>query len=391
MHKCAIVYHYLASYRKPIFTELMKSVSVEFTLYSGLVSEIDIKKIDVEIANLSLGEGGLRWMFLKNNWLFRKKFLWQSGLLKLAFSSSFDSFIFLGSPYHLSTWIASIIAQLRGKDVYYWMHGVYKDEPSKVNWIKLNVFYKLATGFFLYGNRSLSILKRHKVKPDDKIHVIYNSLDYEESVKMRKVVNEKSVKEYRIKYFNDDSFPVAVFIGRLNNIKKIDMLINAQHILKQKQKGIFFNVLLIGDGEEKDKLIKLSETLGLSENVKFLGAVYDETIISQAVIYADICVVPGAVGLTAIHALSYGTPIISHNNLDLQMPEVESIVQGVTGNLYEYNNLENLAEVIEQWLLIHPLKTPKLMKDCFAVIDEFYNPYYQRKIIESVLENKKKS
>lgn len=388
MHKCAIVYHYLASYRRPIFNELMKSGSTEFTLYSGLQSEIEIKKIDPEMASLPIEEGGLRWVFLKNNWLFRKKFLWQSGLLKLVFTSSFDSFIFLGSPYHLSTWIASVIARLRGKDVYFWMHGVYKDKPTKVDWLKLNVFYKLATGFFLYGNRSLEVMKRHKVKPIDKMHVIYNSLDYDESVKKRKIVDEKAVNNYRNEYFNDDNFPVVIFIGRLTNIKKIDMLISAQHVLKKKGADAFFNILLIGDGEEKDKLIELSKTLGLSDNVKFLGAVYDETIIAETIMYADLCIVPGAVGLTAMHSLSYGTPVISHNNLDIQMPEVESIIPGVTGDLYEYNNFNNLVEVLENWLLSHPNKTAGLMEECFAVIDTYYNPYYQRNIIESVLKKK---
>ena len=40
---------------------------------------------------------------------------------------------------------------------------------------------------------------------------------------------------------------------------------------------------------------------------------------------------PGNVGLTAIHSLSYGTPVLTHNNFNNQMPEVESIQPGFNG------------------------------------------------------------
>lgn len=388
MHKSAIIYHYLASYREPVFIELMKSEKIEFTLYSGMESEIVIKKIDPDLANLSVESGGLRWKFLQNKFILRNKFLWQSGLINMVLRSSYDSIIFLGSPYYISTWFAAIIARLRGKRVFYWMHGVYKDRITFVDYIKLFLFYKIVTGFFLYGKRAHKVLVKYKVKSKENIHIIYNSLDYRKSINFRKVITEKDIYDYREKYFNDKLTPVVIFIGRLNYVKRLDLLIEAQRILSAQCNKNIFNILIIGDGEEKCHLENLVAKNEFRNNVLFLGAIYDEEINSSALMYADLCVTPGEVGLTAIHSLSYGTPVISHDNFEIQMPEVESIIQGVTGELYKYNDVGNLAEIIDKWLLENPLKTKSIMENCYEIIDKYYNPIFQLKVFESVLVNK---
>jgi len=57
--------------------------------------------------------------------------------------------------------------------------------------------------------------------------------------------------------------------GRMLKLKRADLLIKAASILKKR--GCDFRVTLIGDGEEKDKLIKLSKDLGLEDIVNFEG------------------------------------------------------------------------------------------------------------------------
>ncbi|MBZ4043048.1 glycosyltransferase [Flavobacterium hibisci] len=237
----------------------MKSKKIEFTIYSGIDSEIDIKKIDVSLSILPIDSGGLRWKFLKNKWLFKNKFLWQFDLIKVVLSEDYDSFIFLGSPYHISTWIAAMIARLRRKKVFYWMHGVYKDKITLIDYLKLFVFYKIANGFFLYGNRSFEILNKYRIKPAENINIIYNSLDYKKSFEFRKEIEQIEIFDYRVKYFNDKTTPIIVFIGRLNYTKRLDMLIEAQDNLRNKYKKNFFNILIIGDGEEMLNLVELSK------------------------------------------------------------------------------------------------------------------------------------
>lgn len=381
MKKTAIIYHYLAFYRLPIFSEMMRSKTVNFNFISGVSSEINIKKIDFELSNVDISEGGLRWSVVENIWMFRKKFLWQKGIIKIAFDKSFDSYIFLGSPYHLSTWVGGVVARLRGKKVYFWMHGVYRTKLKRVDYIKLFVFYKIANGCFLYGNRSRKILLENKVYKPENIHVIYNSLDYEKSKRFDRNYSVEKIKEHRLNYFNSN-IPTIIFIGRLNKIKRVDLLIQAQEKLKVKRGKPIFNLLVIGDGEEKENLIKLVEKNNLIKEVKFLGGIYNELKIANLLKYSELCVTPGEVGLTAIHSLSYGTPVISHDNLDIQMPEVEAIRRFETGDLYEHNNLQSLVSCIDKWFSIYPIKSREIEANCYSQIDRFYNPDYQMKVFD---------
>lgn len=385
MNKVAIVYHYLALYRLPIFQELMKPSPVDYTVISGDSSEKEIKKIDPSFAEKDINEGGLRWKLIENKWLLRGKFLWQKNLINIALSDEYDSFVFLGSPYFITTWIAALIARLKGKRVYYWMHGVYRANLNVVDYLKLFVFYKIANGFFLYGNRAADVLKKYSVKDIKDIHIIYNSLAYEENLLLRRNLQTSDILNFRQKEFQDSSTPVIVFIGRLNDVKRLDLLFQAQDILKKKHGRPFFNSIIIGDGQEARNLKHLAETLGLSANIVFKGAIYDEAANAELLMHSDLCVTPGEVGLTAIHSLAYGTPTISHDNLNVQMPEVESIRPGFNGDLFKHNDVASLAESIEKWLTLNPVKTAAIMSDCYQVIDQYYNPKFQAKIFNEVL------
>lgn len=381
MKNVAIVYHYFAHYRLPILEELSNSEVINYTFISGIDADTNIKLHNFSETSF------LKWLPLKNIWLFKGKLLWQKGLIDFIRYKDFDSVIFLGNPYHLSTWFAVLLCRFKGIKVFYWMHGFYKNQFSWFDYIKVFVFYKMANGFLLYGNRSAEILKNLGVKDSKDIYVIYNSLDYGKSLKLRKNYLIKDILDMRRSTFGAEDIPIICFIGRVNSIKKIHLLIEAQKILKEKFKTIFFNLIIIGEGEELNTIKSLSISYGLENNCMFTGALYDENAIASFLSFSDLCVVPGEVGLTSIHSLSYGTPVISHDDFNVQMPEAESIIDGVTGLLFEQNNLEDLVIKIENWLTLYPIKTQDVVSRCYSVIDSYYNPVYQKNTIESAILN----
>ena len=99
-----------------------------------------------------------------------------------------------------------------------------------------------------------------------------------------------------------------------------------------------------------------------------------------------LCVSPGNIGLTAIHSLTYGTPAITHNNFSNQMPEFEAIQDGFTGSFFEENDINSLKLSIQKWLSKHPIKNDELIKNCYSIIDRYYNPQYQIKLLKSILK-----
>ena len=99
---------------------------------------------------------------------------------------------------------------------------------------------------------------------------------------------------------------------------------------------------------------------------------------------ADLCISPGNVGLTAIHSMMFGTPVITHKDFPMQMPEFEAIIPGITGNFFERDNVQSLTLAITNWFEKAPNRDVVRL-ECYKMIDEKYNPYVQINTMRSVL------
>jgi glycosyltransferase involved in cell wall biosynthesis len=374
--RIAIVYHYLAYYRLPIFKQLCEDNEFIFTLISDKESNFGIKTIDEKIAYYKPENGGLRWLFVKNFWLVKEKLLWQRGILRMCLSNNFDGYIFLGNAYYISTWISALILKFRNKPTYFWTHGIREKEKGIKGSIRKN-FYKIPNGLLLYGNYAKKLLINQGFDAK-KLHVIFNSLDYKTHLQLRNSLSYEELKNYRKPFFKDFELPQLIFIGRLIPQKKLHQLIEALYILCNS--GIQMNLLIVGEGKEKKSLINLIKEYKISEHVFFKGESYDEEENYKLIASSDLCVSPGEIGLTAIHSLSYGIPIITHNNFKEQGPEFEAIEPGFTGDFFEQDNIIDLVQKIQNWLINHPVKTD-LLQNCYKIIDSKYNPEYQREVI----------
>lgn len=153
-----------------------------------------------------------------------------------------------------------------------------------------------------------------------------------------------------------------------------------------KDRGELYNLTFIGDGSESEKLRDLVKNLGLIQQVWFFGACYDERKNAELIVNADLCVAPGNVGLTAMHALVFGCPVISHNDFKWQMPEFESIHPGVTGDFFEKDDVNSLSITISNWFRDMKHRRDKVRYNCFAEIDAQWNPYFQINLIKSIIK-----
>ncbi len=312
---------------------------------------------------------------LKSIWLGKSSY-WISGSLSLLFRP-YKQYILTGEIHCLSNWAILLLSKLLGKKTYTWSHGWYGKETALQSFVK-KIYFSLADGVFLYGTYAKRLMVEKGIE-EDELHVIYNSLDYDRMQAVRKQLQQTNI--YRDKFGNDK--PVLFFIGRLEPVKKLDLLIEVLHSFLQKGKKI--NLAIVGDGSERSHLQKLIKEKNLSEQVWLYGQTYDEKTIGELIYNADICVSPGNVGLTAIHALSFGTPVITHNNFRKQMPEFEAIENGTSGCFFEDGNASSLEEAIEGWLTLHPKKDKELINACYRRIDNFYNPAYQVRILQKGL------
>ncbi len=81
------------------------------------------------------------------------------------------------------------------------------------------------------------------------------------------------VEELRREYGLSEDVPVFMFVGRLLWYKGIRLFLDALKILSEK--GIKYNMLIVGDGLDRDEIVAYVDEIGLSDSVIFTGAVYD--------------------------------------------------------------------------------------------------------------------
>ena len=127
-------------------------------------------------------------------------------------------------------------------------------------------------------------------------------------------------------------------VGRLDPRKRIDVLIKSFARILPKYKDIF--LLIGGTGEEEEQLKKLTEELGITERVKFLGFIPDAELFDY---YAscDVFAFPSwtTSGITPYEALAVGKkvvwtseadePVLGEEHVFVAEPNVEDFARGL--------------------------------------------------------------
>ncbi|MCK6564373.1 MAG: glycosyltransferase [Dehalococcoidia bacterium] len=143
--------------------------------------------------------------------------------------------------------------------------------------------------------------------------------------------------------------PVLLWVGRLEKLKGVDILIQALAELDERH----FTLLVVGGDERaadlKAELQHQAAASGLAANVRFVGAVpHDQLPVYYSA--ADVCVVPSyyeSFGLVAVEAMACGTPVVASRVGGL----VSSVIDGVTGYLIPWRCPGPFAEKLE--VLLH--------------------------------------
>lgn len=363
-HTC-LIYNYAQHYRLNIFSLMNSMINCDF--FFGDKME-DVKKIDYSLLSNFVKE-------VENKKFLYKPLYFQKGVIPLI-NKSYTNYIILGDLHCISTWILLVLGKIYRKKIYLWTHGWYGKE-IKVKKIIKKLFFGLSEGVFLYGNYARNLMIKEGINMN-KLHVIYNSLSYDIQLSIRIKINKNKIYE---DHFNN-KLKNLIFIGRLTPIKNLELLLEA--LAKLNSQCDRFNLTIIGEGVMENDLKALSIKLKLEDRIWFYGATYDEFEIAKLIYNADLCISPGNVGLTAIHSMTYGTPVITHNNYAYQMPEFEAIEDGTTGTFFDHNECNSLVDSINRWFSKSPNRN-YIREKCYEIIDTKYNPHLQIKTIKNAL------
>ncbi|MCS7250352.1 MAG: glycosyltransferase family 4 protein [candidate division WOR-3 bacterium] len=167
-------------------------------------------------------------------------------------------------------------------------------------------------------------LFKNKKEIEEKIYIISPGIDF------NKYKPDFSKKKERI----------ICHVGRLKKYKSVHHLIYAVKILKEKIDN--FKVLIVGEGDDKERLMKLVKKLNLSKIIEFTGYVSEEEKIN--IYQTSLFLVENSIkegwGLIVLEANACGIPVISANTPGLK----ETVIDGETGFFYSYGDINMLAE-----------------------------------------------
>jgi D-inositol-3-phosphate glycosyltransferase len=148
---------------------------------------------------------------------------------------------------------------------------------------------------------------------------------------------------------------IILFVGRIEPLKGLDILINAAALLES---DVDCTVMVVGGDEasqqQVDELTELARDRGIEHRVAFVGAVDHEKL---PLYYnaADVCVVPShyeSFGLVAVEAMASGVPVVASRVGGL----AGTVKDGETGFLIPWLCPEPFAERIELLLENEPLR-----------------------------------
>ncbi|MEO0073956.1 MAG: glycosyltransferase family 4 protein [candidate division WOR-3 bacterium] len=140
--------------------------------------------------------------------------------------------------------------------------------------------------------------------------------------------------------------PVLLHVGRLKRYKSVDHLLNAVRMLLDR--GLEFQTVIVGEGDDRPRLEMLARKLGLSGRVHFTGFVSEEEKVAwyrRAALLVENSAKEGW-GLIVLEANACGVPTVVARSPGL----VDSSRDGVNGLMYDYGDVARLAECIERML-----------------------------------------
>lgn len=311
MQSLLIVQRIVPSYRLPVFEGISQLSSGPVTVFAGNASP-------------GYGQGDLsksKFTYVKANWKRLFGYLFFDPKVFSLWKNS-NIICHIADYKFVSLWVILLLNLLPSKKTFIYGQGGYKKKGLPIN-ILYSASLFFCDGYICYTDFSKrELMKKTPKFLHHKIKVCDNTL----LVSPVEKILEKNIENS------------ILHIGRLRSGCDIEILLNAAQ-------GAGVKVKVIGIGDE-GYIEELKRKFG--SIATFYGGIFDEEKQKEI---ASSCIAGafgGDAGLSAVHYMSLGLPVIVHNNLSKHMgPEPSYVVDGVNGLLFERNNLESLTQKIK--------------------------------------------
>lgn len=144
-------------------------------------------------------------------------------------------------------------------------------------------FYHLVDEVWAVNHGTAKTLWEYGYEGD--IQVMPNGCDFDRIDERTPAMQDELKKNYHL-----GDGPVLLFVGRMVQQKNPELVLKVVAKLKAEQKK--FSLIMVGDGEEIEKLKALSESLNITDRVVFTGQIGDRQQLRNIFSGSDILVFP---------------------------------------------------------------------------------------------------
>jgi glycosyltransferase involved in cell wall biosynthesis len=220
--------------------------------------------------------------------------------------------------------------KLRGIPVALWTKTRNLDDPdNRLRNALFDYLHFLSDGLILYTASLRRFISERQRK---KVFIANNTINFEDFPEICE--SKEEIKQQMGLPFRK----IVLFVGRIGeegNRKKVDHLIEIFRGLDRPDAGL----VIVGSGLSEEHRARMNPA-----NTRYLGEVHDpeHRLISRIFRMADICSIPGHVGLGLNQAFYWGLPMVTeHGN---QPPEIEYLQDGVNGFMVAEDDVQALRE-----------------------------------------------
>lgn len=323
----------LPKYRLPVFRELASRPGIDFNLFYS--SDEPVKNVNPD---------GFRGTSIQSKALWKKpRLLWRQAQLENIDPSRFDVVVAGWNTRYLSLVPSLLLARKRGIPTVLWGHGYSKNENFSRRFLRDSIG-NLATGILFYGATARNRFVARNGRPE-RAFVAPNSLDQRELQAARDVWLAKPDELHRFREKHGLlAGPVLLFVSRLTSDNRTEMLLSAAPIIRKSYPGL--KVVIIGSGDEEARLRALTKQLAIEDCTIYTGAIYDEVELAPWFMSSDLFVYPRNIGLSLLHAMGYGLPVITTDNEQSWAPEVDALQPWINGMTYQDGSVDALAHIV---------------------------------------------
>lgn len=325
MRKIRILHHWIPEYRVALYEGLGRKYPGEVEILAskeGVEVPYAIKGVKVDYDHPFQYLGPVNW---------------QSGMSLRGLKPGRDIVVINGDIRELSSVWSALKAKMAGIKVLWWAQHRGSSSTNLSTAVRLFVSKLLSDVFICYTRTGLEYLVE-KGFSRSRVFATGNTID------------QRPIRE-AIDYWTTER--LADFQGRVGIVGK-KLFLCCGYMRTKVRLDLFIRAMssdalkdvvlaVIGDGEMKNSYIELARALGVDSRIIWRPATHDQNEMAPWFLSAKAFVYPGAIGLSILHSLSYGLPVITHGNEEHQMPEFEVMEDGKTGCIFPEGDVEGLV------------------------------------------------